>query len=370
MSKSLTIKIFAPFKKLGHALARIVFSPRKSSLPFSVSKGTRILFLRHDALGDMISTLPMLRMVKQHIPHAELHVLCTKANMEIIEHCDFIDHIHVAERSITDSPYLHIGLIRKIRSMNVDIIVNCLTSKASKNGVLTSLLSGKNTLSCSVFSGEQYELYYSSQSHQAANMKTMWEKMLMLGAETFGIAPLEQDKRPILPSLPEHADNAKKTLQELGLQSGKFIAINLSVGQDRNRWDEQAYSKLISYLLSMGEKPLLFGMSADAPFIEQLEKQFPDLHHYPFGRHILEIGEALRYAAWGISPDTGFLHLASAAQCPIVGLYGYLPEVAKDEWIPYGIPHRRVFSSTQAVRDISVKDVIQACNELTEMLRS
>lgn len=357
-------------RSIGNSVARTIFSPNPATYPFIVKKGTKVLFLRHDALGDMISTLPMFRMVKEQFPHMELHIMCTKANAAIIEHCDFIDRIHLVEKSLLHAPLRHILEIRAFRSMNFDIIVNCLTSKASKNGILTSLLSGKHTISSSVFAGDQYTMYYSSQSKQAASMKSMWNKMLFLGSETFGIQPREQDFIAILPSSQQYDENAKTTLRELGVKEKKFIAINVSVGQERNRWDIDSYRSLIDYLLQSGEQPLLYGLNTDAEMIQSIMKGYMNIRHYPFDRHVLEIGETLKHALWAISPDTGFLHIASAAQCPMIGLYGFLPEDAKEEWLPYGVPYQAIYSETQTVKDISAESVIKTCKVLKSIIRS
>ncbi|MFM7157166.1 MAG: glycosyltransferase family 9 protein [Bacteroidota bacterium] len=361
--------IFTPFKWAGNLLAQGIFSPRNAQFPFTVDNGTRILFLRHDALGDMISTVPMLKLVKENFPNAEIHILCTHANVSFIEYCDFIDHIHTTDKSILDSPFRHISTIRQLRSLKSDIIVNCLTSKASKNGVLTALLSHNTTLSSSVYLGDRYAKYVSAQSHRASKMKTMWEKMFMLGIETFGLSEENQAIIPILPSLPIHKEAAQQTLQSLSISIGAYIAINVSVGQERNSWSKESYASLLEYLIAKGEQPILFGLQKDSHLIDALMKQFPTLLHYPYDRHILEIGEALRLASYGLSPDTGFLHVASAARCPMIGLYCYLPEHAIDEWAPFGMINRKVISSTQYVKDIPLQHVLDACDELTSLIR-
>lgn len=355
-------------RSIGNAIAKLLFRTNPARFPFVVRNGTKVLFLRHDALGDMISTLPMLRMVKKQFPFMELHVMCTKANVAVLDHCDFIDAIHIVDKSILHAPLLHIQEIRAIRSMDFDIIVNCLTSQASKNGVLTAMLSGKHSVTSSVFAGDQYAMYYSSQSKQAACMKSMWDKMALLGSETFGIVRQEHDSRAILPTSQLYVENALISLKELCVEEKNYIAINISVGQERNRWDSASYRRLIDYLLQTGKQPLLFGLSTDAELLNSIMHGFENIRHYPFNRHVLEIGEALKHASWGISPDTGFLHIGSAAQCPMIGLYCSLPEEAKEEWLPYNVPHRAVYSKTQLVKDISPEDVIKACDDLQSML--
>ncbi|MFM6955617.1 MAG: glycosyltransferase family 9 protein, partial [Ignavibacteria bacterium] len=351
-----------------HVLAKAVFSPKKANYPFHVSKGTKILFLRHDGLGDMICTLPMFQKIRDHYPYVELHVMCTNANVSFIAHCDFIDHIHIVDKNIQHSPFLFLSVIRKIRNYKYDMIINCLTSKASKNGILTSLLSHPITLSSSVYFGNQYEVYFSAQSQKAASEESMWDKMLMLAIETFGLDIETSTVNPILPSLPQHVHDAQQTIMELGLTEKRFIAINISVGQTRNQWNIESYVSLINYIIKSGKEPLLFAIQKDFYFIELIQQYVPSVQYYPIGRHILEVGEALTYAALTISPDTGFLHLASVAKCPVIGLYCALSEDVKNEWAPFRVQHIRIFSETDKVSDISEQLVIDAFIKLEDML--
>lgn len=358
----------SPFRKLGHMLAKVVFSPKKAIYPFHVSKGTKILFLRHDGLGDMICTIPMFQKIQEHFPYAEIHVMCTNANVSFIECCDFIDNVHIVDKNIQNSPFSFLGVIRNIRKNKYDIIINCLTSKASKNGILTSLLSHPITLSSSVYFGNQYEVYFSAQSKKAASEESMWDKMLMLANETFGLDIETSTVNPILPSIQQQVQDAKNTIMELGLSEKPFIALNISVGQARNQWNIESYVSLIKYIIQTGKEPLLFAIQKDYYLIDLIQQHIPSIQYYPIGRHILEVGEALTYAAITISPDTGFLHLASVANCPIIGLYCALSEDVKNEWAPFRVQNIRIFSETDKVSDISEQSVIDAFVKLDDMI--
>ncbi len=357
-----------PFRKLGHLLAKAVFSPNKAEYPFSVSKGTKILFLRHDVLGDMITTLPLFRLVKKNFPEAEIHVLCTKANSAILSYCDAIDHIHVVSPSILMAPHLHLKDIKSIRSLNFDIIVNCYTARTSKNGILIRLLSGPNTISSTVFAGERYASYFSAQSSMASSMISMWDKMFMLGVETFGLTYSDEERNPWLPALTSHEESARQTLRELGLKEKEFIAVNLSVGQERNIWPIDSYKQYIGQLLDSGFTPLLFGMQKEQTFIESIQSAYPGITYYPFGREIQEIGKALSFALCAMTPDTGFVHIATSVGCPIILLDQQRPKAVQEEWSPFRVRYERIESSTQFVRDISVEEVMNATQRLLNNL--
>lgn len=359
-----------PFRKLGHLLAKAIFSPQKAQYPFQVSKESKILFLRHDVLGDMITTLPLFRLVKKNFPEAEIHVMCTKSNSAILTYCDAVDHIHVVSPNILSAPHAHLKEIRAIRSLDIDIIVNCYTARTSKNGILIRLLSGPNTISSTVFAGERYASYFSAQSQMASSMISMWDKMFMLGVETFGLTYSDEERNPWLPALAQHEQSALMTLQELGLKEKNFIGVNLSVGQERNIWPIESYLEYIGFLIEKGLTPLLFGMPKEQSLIQSIQSAYPGIAHYPFGREIQEIGKALSLALCAMTPDTGFVHLATSVGCPIILLDQQRPKTVVEEWSPFRVRYERIESSTQFVRDIPVEEVMNATQRLLNNQRS
>ena len=369
-SKDIQHLLETPFRKLGHVLAKAVFSPKKAEYPFPVVPGSKILFLRHDVLGDMITTLPLFRLVKKNFPEAEIHVVCTKSNSAILTYCDAVDNIHVVSPNILTAPHLHLSEIRAIRSLDIDIIVNCYTARTSKNGILIRLLSGPNTISSTVYAGERYASYFSAQSTLASSMISMWDKMFMLGVETFGLTYSDEERDPWLPALEQHAQSARQTINELGLKEKNFIAVNLSVGQERNIWPIQSYKIYLGYLLENGFNPLLFGMPKEQSLIESIQSEFPTISHYPFGRELQEIGMALSMADCAMSPDTGFVHLATSVGCPIILLDQQRPRQIAETWSPYRVNYVRVESTSSIVADIQIIDVIHATQMLMQANKS
>jgi ADP-heptose:LPS heptosyltransferase len=369
-SKDIQHLLETPFRKLGHVLAKAVFSPKKAEYPFPVIPGSKILFLRHDVLGDMITTLPLFRLVKRNFPEAEIHVVCTKSNSAILTYCDAVDHIHVVSPNILTAPHLHLSEIRAIRSLDIDIIVNCYTARTSKNGILIRLLSGPNTISSTVYAGERYASYFSAQSTLASSMISMWDKMFMLGVETFGLTYSDEERDPWLPALEQQTQSARQTINELGLKEKNFIAVNLSVGQERNIWPIQSYKIYLGYLLENGFTPLLFGMPKEQSLIESIQSEFPTISHYPFGRELQEIGMALSMADCAMSPDTGFVHLATSVGCPIILLDQQRPRQIAETWSPYRVNYVRVESTSSIVADIQIIDVIHATQMLMQANKS
>ena len=57
----------------------------------------KILVVRNDKLGDFITALPALYILKKHLPHAHIAVLIAPINESVALMCDFIDELIIDE---------------------------------------------------------------------------------------------------------------------------------------------------------------------------------------------------------------------------------------------------------------------------------
>lgn len=61
----------------------------------------KILVVRNDKLGDFITALPSLYILKKYLPHARIAVLIAPMNASIAHACDFIDEVILDEKQST-----------------------------------------------------------------------------------------------------------------------------------------------------------------------------------------------------------------------------------------------------------------------------
>ena len=114
----------------------------------------RILFLRYDALGDMILSFPVYRAARDALPEAEIDVLCSKKNVILLEGSNLADTLFVSEKN----PLNLITLIRKIRKKEYDLIINLVTRPSFTFG-LVARLGGPNSVRIAG-DQEQYSYFY------------------------------------------------------------------------------------------------------------------------------------------------------------------------------------------------------------------
>ena len=95
----------------------------------------RILFLRFDALGDMILSFPIFRATRAALPKAEIDVLCSLKNVILLEGSQLADRLLVSEKN----PLNILKLIRDIRKTKYDLIVNLVTRPSFTFGLVARL---------------------------------------------------------------------------------------------------------------------------------------------------------------------------------------------------------------------------------------
>lgn len=82
---------------------------------------SRILISRTDSIGDVVLTLPMAGVIKQHFPKAEIFFLGKEYTKPLIEACSHIDH------------FLDINIFRAdakaLRALNIDTVIHVFPRK-------------------------------------------------------------------------------------------------------------------------------------------------------------------------------------------------------------------------------------------------
>src|SRR6476660_5590464 len=59
----------------------------------------KFLIIRFSSIGDIVLTTPVIRCLKQQVPHAEIHFLTKESFHPVVEHNPNIDKIHVLAHS-------------------------------------------------------------------------------------------------------------------------------------------------------------------------------------------------------------------------------------------------------------------------------
>lgn len=322
-----------------------------------------VLFLRHDVLGDMLTTMPMFRLLKQINPNIQIHVVASPSNQVLLQLDPNVDRVIVMPHGFL--PMLR--AIRQARTHRYDAVLACIFGKGTSIGMLANLMGGRGAVKATANRDPRYDAYFNVQSRRAAEIRSMWEKMLMLVADTFDVPDSIDGIQPyvIIPDVSQAA--ARQRLAELGLEREQILSVNLSTQHQRNRWPIEKFHELLQEVLRRypALQLLLIATPDDRPIAQQLHRLLSDnrVALYPSTKDPMEVIAVIKQSWMALTPDTGIIHMASAVGTPVVGLY--VGGQAAAEWRPFGVPYRVVTSATGIpVATIPPAEVMQALDDL------
>lgn len=354
-------------KRFWHMVLRRVWRNEPLGERLDPRSVRRVLFLRYDVIGDMLTTLPAIDMVKRLNPEIEIDVLASGANRRIIEHDPNVSRIFVLHRS----PIPFLRELRRMRARHYDVVFACIFGTTSIGGILANLAGGKDAVKATIWRGERYSFLFNVQSERAHRQSSYWDRMLYILPDTFAFEYDPTDVRPYVAIDSESQEAARRSLDRLGLPDEDFIVVNLSVRHERKQWTDEIYHAVVATLLA--HRPdtnvLLIHTPEEAQLAEELHRQYGSdgrVFIYPATRNVLEIISSIGRSRLVVTPDTGVVHMAAATGRPVMTLY--YDERSSLDWEPYRVPFRSLHSGRQPVSTIPPEMVVGALSELLDEL--
>lgn len=273
----------------------------------------KILFFKAGAIGDFLQSLPALRALKKKFPSAHVDVVVSSGLEPLIQGTDIANSITTYDISAfrkSFREFIAFGL--RLRKERYDLFVDMQSS--TRSFILRRL------------SGADRVLVYRKQK------KVKPGERRLHAAENFmeAIRPLgitDGVDRIRLPLKPDEGAAVDRFLTERGINKDKpLIALNCSVGSARpaRNWFPERFSILADRLISdLGAEVVFVGGREDRKLVEDVmarmkRKAVSVAGEFPIAR----TAALLARCKCLVSSDTGPLHLATAVQTPVVGLYG------------------------------------------------
>ncbi|MFQ6092508.1 MAG: glycosyltransferase family 9 protein, partial [bacterium] len=360
-------RVFKAAERANKRVVTFLLSKTVRAQPAKVDPTTvsRVLFLRYDRLGDMIISTPLFRIVKESYPNWRIGVLGTPRNIDVVEEDPNVDDIFL----FTRSPLRLIRTVRAIRHRQYDVVVNLVFYKSLTGGLLANILV-PNAVKVAVDNGNLNFLYNLSVHIRGENETHIVERTLQL-LEVFSIDPSQYDRRPHLTlglGERERATSFLSSHQGEG-DDGLFVGFNLSAGKPECRWTLEKYAECA---LRIRERYpyvtiVFFATSKDVPLASALQGLLQGSTLVcPPSRRIREVAAVVEWMDLLVTPDTGMVHVASALEVPVVGLFTRLKSTPQS-WGPYGIPYRVLIApDREPVAAIGSDEVFRAISDLLD----
>ncbi len=330
---------------------------------FDPRKIRRVLFVRHDKLGDMIISLPVFHSLKQFYPKVEIDVLCGRDNNMIIQHDPNISRIMFYRKKPLDD----LRRIIEMRKRRYDAIVDMTVGESVTATILMSLI-GPGSFKLGAGKPRIGQFFDLTVDPSAAGSPHIVEST----ASILSLFDIPLDECDLVPKMYLTADDEQKALAftaPLREQHDILVGINLSAGRPARTWPVEKYIELLPMLQGrfQGAAFVLSAAPDERWKIEKLKESSRErIYSVPEGCSIREIAGLLKHLDFLITPDTSIGHIASCVNLPTLVMYvGNMENF--EVWRPFN-PCVRAINSPDFYRIeyIEVQSLFEAFCKLVE----
>ena len=297
----------------------------------------RILFVKLSSIGDIVHTLPVLAAVRRALPNAEISWAVEKSSAEIIRDNELIDNlIELDTRALRGGKVIEEILpnasrqVKELRKFTFDAAIDF--QGLLKSAAIAKLSKARRTYGFAKQNlREPASRFLLSKTFETPREIHVIRKNLTLAEKALSIAvPSENFEFPIFTGEAHKAEAAAIAARA----GGDFALLNPAGGWVTKLWHAEKFGALADKLW---EERGLFSIVSTAPTETKLankvlasSKTGKVFHAQPSLKGFYELAKRARVYVGG---DTGPTHLAVAAGCPVVGIFG------PTEWWRNGSPN-------------------------------
>jgi len=288
----------------------------------------KILIIKPSALGDIIHTLPVLSVLAENFPKAEIHWVVAKGLHTVLENHSMISKLWVIDKNrwkkleAVKETFQEISTLRKnLKSENFDVVIDL--QGLFRTGLISQFTGSKCRIGfkkaregAPVFYTHKVDVEWEGIHAIDRYLKLLEPLGCTVNQVKFPFAPFEENI-PILKELPS-----------------EFAVIAPSAGKAANRWPSERFGKLASRL---DIPSVIVSNQADAEIADEVVTASDGKAVSIAGRtSIMELAAVIKKSKFFISNDTGPMHIAAALNIPVFAIFGPANPIRTG---PYGDIH-------------------------------
>ncbi len=333
------------------------------------ARAPRILIVRLSAIGDVILTMPLLNALRRRFPQALLAWVVESKAGPLLEGHEALDELIVVPKGFLKSPRAVWGLLRRLRSMRLDVAID--PQGLTKSALVGWLSGAKRRIGPRGQWGRELSPWLNNELIRptAPHLVDRTLKLLRpLGIERPGV-------EFCVPQTDEERRAAAGLVAESGFDKG-FAIINPGAGTASRIWPPQRFAAVARHLGKAWSLPslVIWAGTAEMARAEYIVGESEGCSQLSPSTSLRQLAAVTRLARLFISADTGPMHLAVAVGTPCVGLCGPWPaaqsgpygpqHVAVQKMVLQGTSRQRRRASAQYMEAIDVASVRDACDAI------
>ncbi len=333
----------------------------------------RILVIRRDNIGDLVCTTPLISALRGKYPRAWVGVLASSYNAPILEGNPDIDEVFAYRRDRSGETNRLRLIAERVRMALI------LRGKRIDYALIATPTFQRRAIRFARWSGAKSIVGFAGARDPRRRLDIVVPVALTEMSEVEDVlrlgVPLGIEGPPpplkVVPD-PDAVAHAMTAVAATRREGEVLIGVHISARKPSQRWPQERY---VAAMRALAERQHASFMMFWTPGNGDTLPLPGDDHK---ARHLLNAVHDLNVFAWptenlsrlvgGIAacdfmlmPDGGAMHIAAALGKPIVCLFGR-SDAAR--WRPWGVPHELLQAHSQLVGDISVDQVVMACERM------
>ena len=261
-------------------------------------------------IGDLILTTPLIKTIKDAFPESKIYILAGRNNYKFIEKYPLVEQVYVYRKKIIDT----IKLLRKLRKENFDYWIDPKDHYSSESLFFKRIAKAK--ISAGFNRNNKEDFTYSVLSAEEQYNKHVIDRYL----DTISFLEIKKKaKRPVL-FLSENSEFNLKSFINKHLID-KYIHINISASKIDRYWPIDKWEMLIRSL----DKNVIITADPKDKEIAIALSEASDKSYFYQTKSLDDLYSVSNHSDLLISPDTSVIHIASAFNKKIIGLYADRP---------------------------------------------
>lgn len=309
----------------------------------------RIAVVRFSSLGDLILTLPALKILRERFPLASIDLIVKRQYAAVFDSCPSIDGVIPFDKTAADSTSPFGDLVRTVRSSRYDLLLDWHGTLRSRS---LSILGGarrvirfrKGSLRRRFLVATKIRIgEFPRTAERYARTIPGWQ----CGSPLPGpILTLQEQERSIAGDLLE---------QSLPPGNGPLIGFAPGARHATKRWPAERFADLaesIQASIPAIRGIVLFGDESERTLAESIRLSGSSRSLNLAGKlTIRQTAAVMAHCHLLVSNDTGLMHLATAVAVPVIALFG--PTSREFGFFPMG-EHNRVIEQPLPCRPCSL----------------
>jgi len=320
------------------------------------NKNLKILVLQIGKIGDMILTTPLFSELKNLFPDARLSVLASRVNSMIPYNLSCVNNVYVYEKN----PLKQFWLYRELKTMNFDYFIDIKEHYSATGLKIKSKVKYAKSMG---YNNEKSTFDVNLKDYQkgphGVELSTAPINYFTNNSFDKKVFPVVHFPEKIKDRYASYFKNVKQ----------KHILVNISAGKESRCWDR---AKWVSLIDKIGDdvKVVLIGHQKDERDIAYIKHNIEgDNVKHIHNSNILEAADILFNCDMVISPDTSIIHIASAFNKPVIGLYNNI-DWNINKFAPLSDVRKIIVSKNAENLDtISADEVFKAYTEIIQKVK-